>query len=788
MTRRLALAIGNQAYPYAALRNPKNDVKKIGAKLKTIGFETTVRFDLSFFRFQDELAKFERRIQPGDSALFFFAGHAAQVARESYLLSVDAQFEYADQLPERAFSLSKIVGGLQKAASFGLIFVDGCRDNPFANLPTRDGASGATRSLRRGADAEAKVDLPKTDNCMIAYATSPQREAYDGGGENSPFTTALLKHIESPGLDFLSLMDRVGTDVFAATNGSQTPHIEVPVGRKFFFVPDMRNNAGAVDDDSDAPLDALDPATFTDHPRDFHCVIVASELPETEIRLFDDHVRVALEPRALTEAAYDLRQRRSGGDAPAREDFGICRSLLRVADVFKKPEKLRLAAQALCRADVAVFDTTDFQPGVMMLLGIRSVVRRGVTICSHGEDGKRRTPLTLPFNLQTLNYATHRLGEVSSTFPELIYRKILSGVRDLATRPDYMDLPAYDPVRALGPTSFKAIPINEKILVLCPFAADYQKRCWELLKREIPNKVLDALPKLKDAKADGGGEFEKSTGISMIRLLDEESPRLVANRLYELIRRVDACFIDWTGLRGNVMFELGVRLSVNRLGALHIMDIEAPATESKALVRHRNLSHVKSMMDRFYVQKYSSKAPKSEQFRSMITRFVDGFTTSPTDEKYRSDRQLDFLVYEAVGAASGDDLRDAFPPVVDELMDRALLLANQDDSSRGVSSVLYYDVMPGMRERATSAAVERRVAAWLFLDAQYSKEDILADHELWRLFWELGHDARGYFKVPPDSLDAQSPSHHAKIGRRIRDRMSEVGRPPLRGAPTGRQA
>jgi len=58
---------------------------------------------------------------------------------------------------------------------------------------------------------------------MIAYATQPDNVALDGEGRNSPFTTALLRHIAAPGTDIGTVMRRVRADVIAATKEKQVP-------------------------------------------------------------------------------------------------------------------------------------------------------------------------------------------------------------------------------------------------------------------------------------------------------------------------------------------------------------------------------------------------------------------------------------------------------------------------------------------------------------------------------------------------------------------------------------
>ena len=58
---------------------------------------------------------------------------------------------------------------------------------------------------------------------MIAFATQPDNVALDGEGRNSPFTTALLRHIPSRSLDIGFVMRRVRAQVIALTLERQVP-------------------------------------------------------------------------------------------------------------------------------------------------------------------------------------------------------------------------------------------------------------------------------------------------------------------------------------------------------------------------------------------------------------------------------------------------------------------------------------------------------------------------------------------------------------------------------------
>lgn len=64
------------------------------------------------------------------------------------------------------------------------------------------------------------IGLTRTEGTLLA--TAPNATAADGGGEHSPFTAALLKHLPTPGLDVDHLMTEVRNEVRNATEGTQT--------------------------------------------------------------------------------------------------------------------------------------------------------------------------------------------------------------------------------------------------------------------------------------------------------------------------------------------------------------------------------------------------------------------------------------------------------------------------------------------------------------------------------------------------------------------------------------
>ena len=81
---------------------------------------------------------------------------------------------------------------------------------------------------------------------FIAFATEPDSVAADGSGRNSPFTTALLKHIDQPGQSISDMMIAVRNDVLAATGGHQRPWESSSLTDRFAFTPDPVRDASSL--------------------------------------------------------------------------------------------------------------------------------------------------------------------------------------------------------------------------------------------------------------------------------------------------------------------------------------------------------------------------------------------------------------------------------------------------------------------------------------------------------------------------------------------------------------
>jgi uncharacterized caspase-like protein len=249
---RVALVIGNGAYRNTpALTNPVNDATAVAAALRRIGFSVTLATDLDKRGLEAQLRDFTRALRSADVGLFYFAGHGLQAEGHNYLVPIDAQLADETDLEFEVTDLDQVLRLMERSAAVNLLFLDACRDNPLAHtlqaaLKTRSIAVGRGLTI---ADAAAGT--------LIVYATAPDSVAEDGIGPHSPFTAALLQHMETPGLEIRQILSRVRDTVMKATHDTQIPWDSSSLRGDFFFIPAAIASQPAVAGASAADKEAL---------------------------------------------------------------------------------------------------------------------------------------------------------------------------------------------------------------------------------------------------------------------------------------------------------------------------------------------------------------------------------------------------------------------------------------------------------------------------------------------------------------------------------------------------
>ena len=220
---RFALVIGNGAYKTVpALANPPHDAEDVAATLKSLGFKVTLKVNLGLAAMQRAVDEFALESASADVSLFYYAGHGLQFGGRNYLVPVGAELRKVDDLATRMVALDAVLAELGQGKGVHLVFLDACRNNPFAGAGIAVPAPGLAR-------------VGKLPGFFITFATQPDNVAFDGEGRNSPFATAFLAHLATPGADVSSMMIAVRNDVFAATGGQQIPADESLLTKQFYF-------------------------------------------------------------------------------------------------------------------------------------------------------------------------------------------------------------------------------------------------------------------------------------------------------------------------------------------------------------------------------------------------------------------------------------------------------------------------------------------------------------------------------------------------------------------------
>ncbi len=221
--RRVALVIGNSSYRATPLDNPTNDSRIMAAALRRLGFEVEEVTNLGYSEMTKCIENFGNKLMGGGIGLFYYAGHGMQVNGVNYLIPVDAQIEYENEVRLKAVDVGMVLARMEQARSeVNIVILDACRDNPFI------------RSFRTTRLGLASMEVP--NDTLVAYATAPGRTADDGDGRNSIYTAELVRLLEIPGITLDQIFDRTLAAVQEKSKYKQNPLIVSNVEGEFYFI------------------------------------------------------------------------------------------------------------------------------------------------------------------------------------------------------------------------------------------------------------------------------------------------------------------------------------------------------------------------------------------------------------------------------------------------------------------------------------------------------------------------------------------------------------------------
>jgi hypothetical protein len=226
-----ALVIGNAAYAHSPLLNPANDARAMGDLLGRAGFDVDLRLDAGRDALIEAIERFGHAAQSADArlAVFYYAGHGAQLDWRNYLLPIDAKVTSTEALKAGCIDLGLLLDHFARAQKTGrdktfVVILDACRDDPFGP---------AFRTPHKGL---SQFDAPV--GSLLAYATAPGSVASDGGGRHGLYTENLVREFAVRGARIEDALKRVRLNVRLASHGEQIPWESTSLEGDIFLFPD----------------------------------------------------------------------------------------------------------------------------------------------------------------------------------------------------------------------------------------------------------------------------------------------------------------------------------------------------------------------------------------------------------------------------------------------------------------------------------------------------------------------------------------------------------------------
>lgn len=234
--KRVALSIGNDLYPNLPadrqLKKAVNDATTVAEALRSLGFEVIVGTNLGRQGMIDRLADFTARLEPGDTAAVFFAGHGVAIAGVNYLVPSDvpAVTEGAEaRVRGASIAEPDLIAELQaRSVRVAFVVIDACRDNPFPRAAGR--SIGNTRGL---ADSKPARGIFTLYSAGIGQ-TALDRLSNNDTAHNSVFTRVFAEELKRPELHLgdlaVEVRERVAGLALKATDdaGRPAPHEQTP--------------------------------------------------------------------------------------------------------------------------------------------------------------------------------------------------------------------------------------------------------------------------------------------------------------------------------------------------------------------------------------------------------------------------------------------------------------------------------------------------------------------------------------------------------------------------------
>lgn len=223
---RVALVIGNAAYPARPLATSVNDAGLIAEMVRNAGYDLVEARDADETQLRQTVRDFLDKVAaagPDAVAFVYLSGYGLQFEGENYFVPVSARLARVSDIPTETFrvgDLLRALAGMNVAAR--VVVLDMGRAHPFF---------GGARAVPPGL---ALVE--PGEGALVALSTGPGEVMRDGAGPYGLYAPALVEMATKPGVPLDQIFTQVRLRVHEASRGAITPwhrsRITAPV---FFF-------------------------------------------------------------------------------------------------------------------------------------------------------------------------------------------------------------------------------------------------------------------------------------------------------------------------------------------------------------------------------------------------------------------------------------------------------------------------------------------------------------------------------------------------------------------------
>ncbi len=201
---RVALVIGNGSYegrgPARQSCERRNGHRREAART---GLRRGRGQNLGKREMEQKIGEFSDRLEGAEAAVLYYAGHGIAVAGRNFVVR-SMRARCAGQAQVRVDRGRRHRRTDARPGTVSILILDACRNNPFGRGPAM---------ATRGASEGATVAAQSYAGSYTVYAAQDGAVALDGKERNSPFATALLKRLATPGASVETVMGLVKADV-----------------------------------------------------------------------------------------------------------------------------------------------------------------------------------------------------------------------------------------------------------------------------------------------------------------------------------------------------------------------------------------------------------------------------------------------------------------------------------------------------------------------------------------------------------------------------------------------